>query len=72
MPASNALSRRFEREADRYAPDVTRDREAFISTMEKLADLNLADRDPNPAREFMFYSHPSIKKRIAFARQHAL
>ncbi len=72
MPLSNALSRRYEREADRYALDATRDRDAFISTMEKLAEMNLADRDPNPVTEFMFYSHPSIKKRIAFARKHAL
>ena len=72
MPLSNALSRRYEREADRYALDATRDRDAFISTMEKLADMNLADRDPNPVTEFMFYSHPSIKKRIAFARKHVL
>jgi hypothetical protein len=34
--------------------------------------MNLADRDPNPVTEFMFYSHPSIKKRIAFARNHVL
>jgi len=67
MPASNAVSRRYERDADRYALDITGDREAFISTMNKLADMNLADRDPNPVTEFLFYSHPSIKKRIAFA-----
>ncbi len=72
MPLSNALSRRYEREADRYALDATRDRESFISSMDKLADLNLADRDPNPVTEFMFYSHPSIKKRIALARSHVL
>ena len=72
MPLSNALSRTYEREADRYALEVTRDRASFISSMEKLADLNLADRDPNPVTEFMFYSHPSIKKRISFARKHAL
>ena len=72
MPLSNALSRRYEREADRYALDATRDKDSFISSMEKLADLNLADRDPNPVTEFMFYSHPSIKKRIAFARNHVL
>lgn len=71
MPLSNALSRKYEREADRYALDATRDKNSFISSMEKLADLNLADRDPNPVTEFMFYSHPSIKKRIAFARSHA-
>lgn len=72
MPLSNALSRRYEREADRYALDATRDKESFISSMDKLADLNLADRDPNPVTEFMFYSHPSIKKRIALARSHVL
>ncbi|MBP7738634.1 MAG: M48 family metallopeptidase [Spirochaetes bacterium] len=72
MPLSNALSRRYEREADRYALDATHDRESFISSMDKLADLNLADRDPNPVTEFMFYSHPSIKKRIALARSHVL
>ena len=69
MPLSNAVSRRHEREADRYAIDVTGDAAAFISSMEKLADLNLADRDPNPVTEFMFYSHPAIRKRIEFARQ---
>jgi STE24 endopeptidase len=72
MPLSNALSRLYEREADRFALDATRDRASFISTMEKLAEMNLADRDPNPVTEFMFYSHPSIKKRIAFARSHVL
>lgn len=72
MPASNALSRKFEREADRYALEKTGDRDSFVSAMEKLAELNLADRDPNPVTEFMFYSHPSIKKRIAFARSHPL
>lgn len=72
MPLSNALSRRFERAADQYALEITRDRAAFISSMEKLADINLADRDPNPVTEFMFYSHPSIKKRIAFAHKHPL
>ncbi|OHD65876.1 MAG: hypothetical protein A2176_03440 [Spirochaetes bacterium RBG_13_51_14] len=69
MPLSNALSRKYEREADRYALEITGDRDSFISSMEKLADMNLADRDPNPVTEFMFYSHPSIKKRIEFARK---
>ncbi|OHD69541.1 MAG: hypothetical protein A2W19_00595 [Spirochaetes bacterium RBG_16_49_21] len=70
-PLSNAVSRRYERAADRYALEVTGDSGAFISAMNKLADLNLADREPNPVTEFLFYSHPSIKKRIAFARDRA-
>jgi len=68
MPLSNYLSRRFEREADRFAIEITGDAGAFVSGMEKLAKMNLADREPNAAVEALFYSHPSIGKRIAFAR----
>jgi STE24 endopeptidase len=68
MPLSNAVSRRHEREADRFALELTGDVDSFVSTMNKLADMNLADRQPNPVEEFLFYSHPSIRKRIAFAQ----
>jgi STE24 endopeptidase len=67
MPAANAVSRRFEREADRYAIKITNDKVSFVSSMEKLADLNIADRNPHPAVVFFFYSHPAINQRIAFA-----
>ena len=42
---------------------------AFISSMEKLAELNLAERQPHPWIEFIFHSHPSIEKRIALAQR---
>ena len=42
---------------------------AFIGAMERLATLNLAERDPHPLEEFFLYSHPPIGRRIAFARQ---
>jgi STE24 endopeptidase len=64
-PVSNILSRKHEFEADRYAVERTKNRTAFISTMNKLASMNLADRTPHPLVEFLFYSHPSIEKRIA-------
>lgn len=67
-PITNILSRKFEWEADTYALEITKDREAFISAMEKLADQNLADKKPNKIVEFLFHSHPSLEKRIAFAR----
>jgi STE24 endopeptidase len=67
MPATNAFSRAHEREADRYALEATGDAASFISSMERLADMNLSDRDPHPAVEFLFHGHPSIRKRIAFA-----
>ncbi|MGR3303139.1 MAG: M48 family metallopeptidase [Candidatus Scalindua sp.] len=69
MPIQNAISRRFERECDRYAIEKTNDPEAFISAMDKLAEQNLADRTPNRLIEFLFYSHPPISKRIEMARK---
>lgn len=63
-PLGNILSRKHEFEADRYAVDRTNNVPAFISTMNKLAQMNLADRTPHPFVEFLFYSHPSIEKRI--------
>lgn len=68
MPLSNYLSRRFEIEADRFSLEIVEDKKSFISSMEKLAEINLADREPHPLIEFLFYSHPSIKKRIEYTR----
>ncbi len=68
LPASNSFTRRLEKFADRKAIELTSNTESFISAMEKLAIQNLADKDPNPVIEFIFFSHPSIKKRIEFAR----
>jgi len=38
--------------------------------MEKLAELNLANRTPNKIIEFIFYSHPAIEERIKLAIDH--
>lgn len=64
MPVSNYLSRRFEREADTFALDVTDDPESFISVMNRLAETNLADRDPSVIKKIFLYSHPPINERI--------
>lgn len=71
-PISNIFSRKYEWEADTYALETTRNKEAFISSMEKLADQNLAEKTPNKIIEFLFHSHPSITKRIEFARNYEL
>ncbi len=68
-PLSNVLSRKYEFEADRYAVERTGNAAAFMSTMRKLADMNLADTAPHPIIEFLFYSHPSIEKRIRAAEK---
>ena len=67
-PLSNMQSRKYEWEADTYALQTTGNNEAFISAMEKLAAQNLSDKTPNKIIEFLFHSHPSLEKRIEFAK----
>lgn len=69
LPAVNSYSRAMERQADAYALRAIPSRAPFVSSMEKLAELNLAERQPSPWIEFIFHSHPSIQKRIAFAQK---
>jgi len=69
-PISNYISRKFEYEADNYAITSTNKADAFIKTLEKLTDQNLGDREPHPFVEWFFYSHPSIKNRIANIKLH--
>ena len=68
MPMGNGLSRRFEREADATALDLTSDPAAMISAMERLADHNLTDRNPHPLVTWWSASHPPIDQRIAAAQ----
>ena len=69
LPLVNAYSRHLERGADRFSLGKIGSPEFFISAMEKLAELNLADRSPHPVVEYLFYSHPPIGKRIEEAEK---
>jgi STE24 endopeptidase len=69
QPATNAVSRAFERSADSQALAATGKADAFVSAMEKLGQQNLADRDPHPVIKFIFFDHPSIQERVARARR---
>lgn len=64
-PIGNMLSRKFEYEADRYTIETTKKPTSFIQTLNKLTEQNLGDKEPHPFVEWFFYSHPSIRKRIA-------
>jgi STE24 endopeptidase len=68
MPALNAYSRYNERQADQYAFESIGSVEPFISSMNKLADQNLAERAPSRWVEWFFHSHPAISKRVAAAQ----
>lgn len=67
MPALNAYSRFNERQADRYAFESIASVDPFISSMNKLADQNLAERTPSRWIERLFHSHPAVARRIAAA-----
>jgi STE24 endopeptidase len=67
MPALNAYSRYNERQADRYAFESITTIDPFVSSMNKLADQNLAERTPSKWVEWFFHSHPSISRRLAAA-----
>ena len=71
IPALNAWSRRNERQADRYCFEAIPNVIPFISSMNKLADQNLAERNPSRFVEWFFHSHPPISKRIAAAEAYA-
>ena len=71
LPAINAFSRYNERQADRYAFQSIASVEPFISSMNKLAEQNLAERSPSKWVEWFFHSHPAISRRVAAAEQWA-
>lgn len=68
-PLGNLYSRMIEKKADFFALKATNNKDAFISCMRKLGEINLADTDPHPLIEFFLYDHPAIRKRIQFAEQ---
>ncbi len=71
LPAINAFSRYNERQADRYAFRSISSVVPFISSMNKLAAQNLAERTPSKWIEWFFHSHPAISRRVAAAERWA-
>ena len=68
LPLVNVYSRRQERAADEFALRSTRMANEFVSAMNRLAKQNRSTHRPHPVIEWVFYTHPSIERRIAFAR----
>ncbi len=66
-PLQNTISRRRERQCDRYALDRTGLRDAYRSAFMKLARLNKADPCPHPLEVALLHSHPPIAERLAMA-----
>jgi STE24 endopeptidase len=71
QPFALALSRRWERDADRFSLDLTKDPGAYEATHRNLAISNLGDLDPPRAAYLFFFSHPSAPERLAAGRRWA-
>ncbi len=67
LPFEAALSRRWEREADRFSLDLTGDRDSFRALHRKLATANLGDLDPPRPVYLLLFSHPTATERLAAA-----
>jgi STE24 endopeptidase len=68
LPLANALSRAQERRADHFALKLTRNPDAFVTAMRRLAQQNLAEERPSALARWLFYSHPPLGERIAAAQ----
>ena len=66
-PASNALSRSVENEADQYSLETVDLPDALATALVKTAEY----RNPRPSRleEWLFYDHPSVERRVLRAME---
>jgi STE24 endopeptidase len=68
LPATNAVSRRYEAEADWVALEATRDPAASRALTLRLARASLADPDPPSWAYALRRTHPTALQRVAMAR----
>ena len=68
LPVQNAVSRRYEAEADWIALRATDAPEDFVSLEQRFVRTSLAQPDPPDALTFWFGTHPPPLDRIAMAR----
>lgn len=71
LPLQNAISRSFERAADRTSLELTHDPAAFIRSEVELARADLADLDPPRPLVLLLYTHPPTVDRIRMAEAFA-
>ncbi|MGB9663112.1 MAG: M48 family metallopeptidase [Moorellaceae bacterium] len=67
LPVQNAISRRWEAEADRIALELTGNVPAMVQLQVHLARSNLQDVAPAPFIEWLTYSHPAPWRRMEAA-----
>jgi STE24 endopeptidase len=68
LPVTNAISRRYEAEADWRALQATHDPRAFEGLMRELSTASLSQPDPPEWAQVLLDTHPTPLQRIAMAR----
>lgn len=67
QPLLNTMSRRAEIEADQYSLRTARLPDALASALVKTAEYR--DPRPHPLQEWLFYTHPSVERRVRVAME---
>ena len=65
-PVGAAVMRRYEREADRMAFELTGTSQPMINALKRLAKDNLSNLHPHPLYVWFYYSHPPLIERIEY------
>ena len=68
LPAANAITRRYEREADWEGLRLTRDPAAAEALYRRFARAGLSDPDPPFLLHVLLDTHPTLVERIETAR----
>ncbi|MFJ5622474.1 M48 family metallopeptidase [Peribacillus loiseleuriae] len=69
-PLSNYVSRYQESRADRYAIEMTQDKDAAISSFQELTRAGLSQVNPPLLVKWFRYTHPSMLERISMLDQY--
>ncbi len=64
IPIGSVISRRFERQADEFAYDLTGTADPMIQALKRLAKDNLSNLHPHPLYAWFYYSHPPLVERV--------
>lgn len=63
-PVGAAISRKYERDADRYTLGLVGSTRFLAEALKRLAKENLANLHPHPAYVAFYYSHPPLAERV--------
>ena len=66
-PVTNSLTRIGENEADQYSLETVNEPEALATALVKTAEYRYPR--PSPVQEMLFYTHPSVEKRVMRAME---